>query len=540
MAQRPVVDVDGCRGRGQAATIAVLPASGAWHLGSSCGACAPVRIWGWFFDLALDATLLRFHSSMEPPLEGRSCASPRAPTNTDLHAHTRRPNCHGDALGPTVHSSTTTATTVERLARRPRCRPQLAHLVRVVRRLCLEGAAKRANQTLCPPSGLARHYRSVSSCGFREARAGTATTNMQSVSEVSVDSPLGGRQRRAPEWARVHHRAAALEAFQPKVAAFARAGKNSASDVDTRASPLPSRFRWARCDSGGCALIGPQPLAKTGRVLWLWSCGCSLRFVLVHSKTTTSACVASIPLRWRPAGSNNARAPYFISEFSLAKTGSKKYMPLHFLRPEESTPSGPGAKPTSLSIVTPRGAHALSYLGSRPAHGIDRQPLLPCICMVAQQTGGAESRPNTPTLHSAPTNCYCERACVCTRVVWMDAARLLNAPGKHLLPTNADPPLTRTRNLTYHIAQTINRMTTDSQQPPTRASLTTNQSCGKANPSSSAAPSPHEKKQSIVAPAHREGKKNTAKPLPSKNRSIDRLHTCKPVPKTKSQHIKTK
>lgn len=176
MAQRPVVDVDGCRGRGQAATIAVLPASGAWHLGSSCGACAPVRIWGWFFDLALDATLLRFHSSMEPPLEGRSCASPRAPTNTDLHAHTRRPNCHGDALGPTVHSSTTTATTVERLARRPRCRPQLAHLVRVVRRLCLEGAAKRANQTLCPPSGLARHYRSVSSCGFREARAGTATT----------------------------------------------------------------------------------------------------------------------------------------------------------------------------------------------------------------------------------------------------------------------------------------------------------------------------------------------------------------------------
>ncbi|KAH7559051.1 hypothetical protein BM1_03988 [Bipolaris maydis] len=103
MAQRPVVDVDGCRGRGQAATIAVLPASGAWHLGSSCGACAPVRIWGWFFDLALDATLLRFHSSMEPPLEGRSCASPRAPTNTDLHAHTRRPNCHGDALGPTYY-----------------------------------------------------------------------------------------------------------------------------------------------------------------------------------------------------------------------------------------------------------------------------------------------------------------------------------------------------------------------------------------------------------------------------------------------------
>ncbi|EUC31526.1 hypothetical protein COCCADRAFT_27747 [Bipolaris zeicola 26-R-13] len=96
-------------------------------------------------------------------------------------------------------------------------------------------------------------------------RHGPVLQNMQSVSEVSAYSPLGGRQRRALEWTRVHHRAAALEAFHrrrtsgpTKVPAFALAGKNSASDVGTRARPAcPSsdkfslgtlRLMWLRTD----------------------------------------------------------------------------------------------------------------------------------------------------------------------------------------------------------------------------------------------------------------------------------------------------
>ncbi|EUC40856.1 hypothetical protein COCMIDRAFT_40886 [Bipolaris oryzae ATCC 44560] len=432
MPQRPVLDVD-----------AVLPASGAWPLGSSCGACAPVRIWGWFFHLLTSKSCshLRFHSSMEPPLERRSCASPRAPTNTCMHTHTH-----------------------------------------TLRRLCLEGAAKRANQTLCLVSSpcasvLPRHHSSVSSFAFREPHADADADNMQSVSEVSVDSPLGVRPRRALEWTRVHHRAAALEAFHRR-STSGPAKKSLPSrwlgktrppmwaHVQGLRLPLPISFRWALCDSCGCALIGPQPLAKTGRVLWLWSCGCTL----LHLESTIT------------------RAPYFISEFFFRKNRKEKDMQG---APEESTSSGPLVKPASLFMATPRGADLLAYLGRRTAHSIARQPLLPCVCMVAQQTGGAESR------------------LMCTRVVCTNALLQLNAPAKHFATNNVDPVYQQNKHA----------------------------SCDKANPSSSAATM----KTSKISQHRLIGKeKKQHSQTPPKYRSIDRLHTCKPVPKTNTQHIKNK